>query len=155
MHAEERWQAGAPLQVRVRDRRDRAKVCLRRFRGGLDRSALSEPRRRTRRRVPRSAAGARDGQALSANPGRRDEALRRAALAQARDCGAAAVLSAHLSSKLSASRLTLIFDTAKSSIVRFWNSKEQCRVCAEKRSRERCIFPCAGIEFKQKFARSL
>src|SRR6266853_6464454 len=89
MHAEERWQAGAPLQVLVRDRRDRAKVCLRRFRGGLDRSALSEPRRRTRRRVPRSASGARNGEALSANPGRRDEALRRAALTAARTIAAA------------------------------------------------------------------
>src|SRR6267378_4089139 len=99
MHAEERGQAGAPLQVLVRDRRDRAKVYLRQFRGSLDCSALSEPRRRTRWRVPRSAAGARNGEALSANPGRRDEALRRAALARARDCGGATVLSAHLSSK--------------------------------------------------------
>src|SRR5882762_4913248 len=104
MHAEERRQAGIPLQVRVPDRRDCTNIYLRRFRGSLDCSPLSEPRRRTRRRVPRSAAGAGNGQALSANPGRGDEALRRAALAQTRDCRGAAVLSAHLSSKLSASR---------------------------------------------------
>src|SRR6266704_1881460 len=84
MHAEERRQARVPLQVRVPGRRDRPSVYLRRFRGSLDRSALSEPRRRTRRRVPRSAAGARNGKALSANPGRSDEGLRRAALARAR-----------------------------------------------------------------------
>jgi len=50
-----------------------------------------KPSRRTRRRVPRSAAGARNGKALSANPARRDEALQRAALSpNAHDCGGAA-----------------------------------------------------------------
>src|SRR6266513_4656056 len=148
MHAEERWQAGIPLQVRVPDRRDCTNIYLRRFRGSLDCSPLSEPRRRTRRRVPRSAAGARNGKALSAHPGRRDEALRRAALARAHACGGAAwPLRRDLS--------IVVLDPANSSTVRFWNSKGQCAFCAEKRPRERCIFPGAGIKFKRKCAGSL
>src|SRR5436190_8762516 len=110
MHAEERRQARVPLQVRVPGRRDRPSVYLRRFRGSLDRSALSEPRRRTRRRVPRSAAGARNGKALSANPGRRDEALRRAALARAHACGGAAwLLRRYLGLSTPRARVTPIF----------------------------------------------
>src|SRR3979490_1582754 len=74
--------------MRMRDRRDRQTIPVRRFRGSFDRGALPEPRRRARRRVPRSAADAGCREALHASPQRRDEALRRAALT--RICGTAA-----------------------------------------------------------------
>src|SRR6266851_10315468 len=174
VHAEERRQAGVPLQVRVCDRRDCAKVCLRRFRGSLDCSALSEPRRRTRRRVPRSAAGARNGEALSANPGRGDEGLRRAALARARRLrrrsiapaahlsgvvldGAETLIIVRRSSRLRstpARRAWLPFLTQRSPrLFAFWNSRRAVPCSARKSvSRERCIFPGTGIKFKRRCA---
>src|SRR6266699_2498475 len=89
-------------------------------------------------------------------PGRRDEALRRAALARARACGGAAwLLRRYLGLSTPRARMTPIFDPANSSTVRFWNSKGQCAFCAEERPRERCIFPGAGIKFKRKCAGSL
>jgi len=55
------------------------------------------------RRVPRSAAGARNGKALSANPARRDEALQRAALARTRTIAAAQQSPCGATSQLSCS----------------------------------------------------